>query len=82
MRLLVLSGGRHPYHESTLILGDFLTKAGHAVTITDDAEILTHAAHRALPSGQRGAAGVLQAVLRSKGSPVPARCARASRLAT
>ena len=24
MKLLVLSGGRHPYHESTPILGDFL----------------------------------------------------------
>jgi len=44
MNLLVLSGGRHPYHESTPILGDFLSKAGHEVTITDDADILTQAA--------------------------------------
>ena len=45
MKLLVLSGGRHPYHESTPILGDFLSKAGHELTITDDAEILTQAEH-------------------------------------
>ena len=39
MKLLVLSGGRHPYHESTPILGDFLRKAGHEMTITEDAAI-------------------------------------------
>jgi uncharacterized protein len=44
MKLLVLSGGRHPYHESTPILGDFLRKAGHEVTITEDASILAQAA--------------------------------------
>ena len=44
MNLLVLSGGRHPYHESTPILGDFLRKPGHEVMITEDAEILTQAA--------------------------------------
>jgi hypothetical protein len=44
MKLLVLSGGRHPYHESTPILGDFLSKAGHDVTITEDASVLAHAA--------------------------------------
>jgi type 1 glutamine amidotransferase len=44
MKLLVLSGGRHPYHESTPILGDFLSKAGHEVTITEDAGVLTRAA--------------------------------------
>lgn len=44
MNLLVLTGGRHPYHESTPILGDFLSKAGHEVTITEDADILTQAA--------------------------------------
>ena len=43
MRLLVLSGGRHPYHESTPILGDFLKAAGHELTITEDAAILAHA---------------------------------------
>jgi type 1 glutamine amidotransferase len=41
MKLLILSGGRHPYHESTPILGDFLSKAGHEVTITEDAAVLT-----------------------------------------
>ncbi len=44
MKLLVLSGGRHPYHESTPILGDFLSKAGHEVTITEDAAVLSRAA--------------------------------------
>jgi hypothetical protein len=44
MKLLVLSGGRHPYHESTPILGDFLSKAGHEVTITEDATVLARAA--------------------------------------
>lgn len=44
MKLLVLSGGRHPYHESTPILGDFLSKAGHEVTITEDPSILANAA--------------------------------------
>jgi uncharacterized protein len=44
MKLLVLSGGRHPYHESTPILGDFLSKAGHEVTITEDPSVLARAA--------------------------------------
>ncbi len=44
MTLLVLSGGRHPYHESTPILGDSLSKAGHEVMITEDALVLAHAA--------------------------------------
>lgn len=44
MKLLVLSGGRHPYHESTPILGDFLRKAGHEVTITEDPAVLANAA--------------------------------------
>jgi type 1 glutamine amidotransferase len=43
MKLLVLSGGRHPYQESTPILGAFLRAADHAVTITEDASILAHA---------------------------------------
>src|SRR5262245_20060672 len=47
MKLLVLSGGRHPYHESTPILGDFLRKAGHEVTISEDATPLAHAADMA-----------------------------------
>ena len=40
MRLLVLSGGRHPYEESTPILESFLKGAGHEVTVTEDAAVL------------------------------------------
>ena len=40
MKLLVISGGRHPYEESTPVLEDFLKSAGHDVTITDDASVL------------------------------------------
>lgn len=43
MKLLVLSGGRHPYQESTPILEAFLRAAGHAVTVTEDASVLAHA---------------------------------------
>ena len=41
MNLLVISGGGHPYHESTPVLLDFLGKDGHEVKMTDDASILT-----------------------------------------
>ena len=44
MKLLVISGGRHPYHESTPVLEGFLKAAGHDVTITEDASILADAA--------------------------------------
>ena len=44
MKLLVLSGGRHPYEESTPILQDFLKSAGHDVTVTEDAAVLANAA--------------------------------------
>jgi type 1 glutamine amidotransferase len=47
MKLLVLSGGRHPYQESTPILGEFLRAAAHAVTVTEDASVLGHAADMA-----------------------------------
>ena len=40
MKLLVISGGRHPYHESTPVLDGFLKAAGHDVTITEDASVL------------------------------------------
>ncbi len=40
MKLLVLSGGRHPYEESTPILESFLKGAGHDVTVTEDASAL------------------------------------------
>jgi hypothetical protein len=45
MQLLVLSGGRHPYQESTPVLGAFLRAAGHEVTITEDALVLANASH-------------------------------------
>ena len=40
MKLLVISGGRHPYEESTPILENFLKSAGHDVTVTEDASVL------------------------------------------
>jgi type 1 glutamine amidotransferase len=44
MKLLVLSGGRHPYQESTPILEAFLSTAGHQVTTTEEASVLARAA--------------------------------------
>ncbi len=41
MELLVLSGGQHPYGESTPVLETFLKAAGHAVEVTEDAGVLT-----------------------------------------
>ena len=43
MKLLVMSGGRHPYEESTPILEGFLEGAGHDVTSMEDASILADA---------------------------------------
>ena len=43
MNLLVISGGRHPYEESTPILERFLADAGHSVNVTEDAAILADA---------------------------------------
>jgi len=40
MNLLVISGGRHPYAESTPVLESFLKGAGHNVTVTEDASVL------------------------------------------
>ena len=40
MNLLVISGGRHPYEESTPVLEEFLKAAGHDLTVTDDASVL------------------------------------------
>ena len=42
MKLLVVSGGRHPYEESTPVLEGFLKSAGHDVTVTDDASVLAN----------------------------------------
>ena len=43
MKLLVISGGRHPYEESTPVLNEFLQAAGHEVTVTEDASVLADA---------------------------------------
>ena len=43
MKLLAISGGRHPYEESTPILESFLKAAGHEVTVTEDASVLADA---------------------------------------
>jgi type 1 glutamine amidotransferase len=41
MKLLLMSGGRHPYEESTPVLEGFLKAAGHDVTVREDADALT-----------------------------------------
>lgn len=43
MNLIVFSGGRHPYEESTPVLEEFLTAADHTVTVTEDASVLADA---------------------------------------
>ena len=43
MNLLVISGGRHPYEESTPVLEGFLAGGGHEVNVTEDASILADA---------------------------------------
>ena len=53
MNLLVISGGRHPYEESTPILESFLKGAGHEVTVTEDSQML----------GDAGALGAYDAVV-------------------
>ena len=40
MNLLVISGGSHPYEESTLVLEAFLKDAGHDATVTWEAGVL------------------------------------------
>ena len=44
MKLLVITGGRHPYEESTPVLERFLKSAGHDVTVSEDASVLADAA--------------------------------------
>ena len=44
MKLLVISGGRHPYEESTPVLEGFLKAADHDITVTDNASILSRSA--------------------------------------
>ena len=40
MKLLVVSGGNHPYEESTPVLMEFLQAGGHEATLTEDAGLL------------------------------------------
>ena len=40
MNLLLISGGRHPYEESTPILENFLREAGHSVEVRWDTDAL------------------------------------------
>ncbi len=44
MKLLVITGGRHPYEESTPVLEGFLKGAGHDVTVSEDASVLADSA--------------------------------------
>ena len=41
MNLLLITGGRHPYDETTPVMAEFLKDAGHAVTLSEGAEELT-----------------------------------------
>jgi type 1 glutamine amidotransferase len=43
VKLLAISGGRHPYEESTPVLERFLKAAGHDLTISEDASVLADA---------------------------------------
>jgi type 1 glutamine amidotransferase len=40
LRLLLITGGRHPYHESTPVLTRFLRSAGHTVRVSNSAKEL------------------------------------------
>ncbi len=37
MKLLLLTGGKHPYEETTPVMTDFLKEAGHEVTVSEKA---------------------------------------------
>ena len=41
VNLLLITGGRHPYHETTPVLQEFLKKAGYTVTLSESAEELS-----------------------------------------
>ena len=43
MKLLTIAGGSHPYEESTPVLERFLKGAGHDVTVSWDADVLSDA---------------------------------------
>jgi type 1 glutamine amidotransferase len=40
VKLLVVTGGQHPYAESTPVLESFLVEAGHQVDVTEETKIL------------------------------------------
>ena len=40
MHLLLITGGQHPYEESTPVLQAFINEAGHRVTLSESAEEL------------------------------------------
>lgn len=40
MNLLLLTGGKHPYEESTPVMTEFLQEAGHSVTVSESASEL------------------------------------------
>lgn len=40
MNLLLLTGGKHPYEESTPVMTEFLQEAGHSVTVSESANEL------------------------------------------
>jgi type 1 glutamine amidotransferase len=43
MKLMIISGGKHPYEQSTPVLEQFLRDAGHDVTVSWDADVLSDA---------------------------------------
>ena len=44
MKLLLITGGSHPYEETTPVLSGFLSAAGHDVTVSETAEELASGA--------------------------------------
>ena len=84
MNLLALSGGRHPYEESTPVLTRFLIDAGHTVTVTQDASILADAERMSgfdalvfntLRAGEMTLNEDERAGMKSTSPPAPASCA-------
>ena len=41
MNLLLITGGKHPYEESTPVLQEFLEGAGHSITLSESADELS-----------------------------------------
>ncbi len=46
MNLLLITGGKHPYEESTPVLQGFLEEAGHSVTLSESADELSSSLSR------------------------------------